>query len=26
VKGDVLRQIDLLQSPALIIKHGKRYK
>jgi imidazolonepropionase-like amidohydrolase len=26
VKGDVLRQIDLLQTPALIIKHGKRYK
>src|SRR5262249_43125364 len=26
VKGDVLRQIDLLQSPALIIKHGKRSK
>jgi len=26
VKGDVLRQIDLLQSPALVIKYGKRYK
>jgi imidazolonepropionase-like amidohydrolase len=26
VKGDVLRQIDLLQDPALVIKHGKRYK
>jgi imidazolonepropionase-like amidohydrolase len=26
VKGDVLRQIDLLHEPAVIIKHGKRYK
>jgi len=26
VKGDVLRQIDLLKSPAIIVKHGERYK
>ena len=26
VKGDVLRQIDLLKSPAIILKHGQRYK
>jgi imidazolonepropionase-like amidohydrolase len=26
VKGDVLHQIDLLKSPAIIVKHGQRYK
>lgn len=26
VKGDVLQDIDLLRSPEIIIKHGKRYK
>ena len=26
VKGDVLQDIDLLRSPDVIIKHGKRYK
>jgi imidazolonepropionase-like amidohydrolase len=26
VKGDILRDIDLLKDPALILKHGKRYK
>jgi hypothetical protein len=26
VKGGALKQIDLLRSPALIIKHGQRYK
>ena len=26
VRGDVLRNIDLLKSPAIIVKHGERYK
>ena len=26
VRGDVLRNIDLLQSPAVIVKHGHTYK
>ncbi|HEU5453210.1 MAG TPA: amidohydrolase family protein, partial [Terriglobales bacterium] len=26
VKGDVLQDIDLLRSPEIIVKHGKRYK
>lgn len=26
VKGDVLHHIDLLKSPAVILKHGERYK
>ncbi|HUJ41610.1 MAG TPA: amidohydrolase family protein [Candidatus Acidoferrales bacterium] len=26
VKGDVLKDIDLLKSPAVIVKHGHRYK
>jgi len=26
VRGDVLRHIDLLQTPNLVIKHGKRYR
>lgn len=26
VRGDVLRHIDLLSSPALVIRHGKRHR
>ena len=26
VRGDVLRHIDLLQDPDMVIKHGKRWK
>jgi imidazolonepropionase-like amidohydrolase len=26
VRGDPLRHIDVLRAPAVVIKHGRRYK